>query len=326
MPQSIPVTSAKSHTQKAVAGVVGTDKATITEPIAPIRYCPGAPMLKSPVLKAIATERPVRSKGADSKNISPSTKEMFLIPPLAKGPARMMKRPLKASEVGILSEVRARIKRTIQPTKIPATMQSKEEITDFIPSEAITDLSLFFILLSSFLAFGTGHVKTQLLNRGLLGVKLSNDLALIHHENSVREAHDLIQLKRNEKHRRAAVSGSHYLIMDVFDCADVESACGLDGHKQLVVPVHFSCNDGLLLVSARHGARNRNGALTGTNVKPPDQVLGVFAYCRKADKSVFLKSGLKVSLENHILLKGILSTSPCLCRSSGMWLIPCVLR
>ena len=186
IPQSMPTISASSHIQKAVSGVVGTDKATITDPIAPIRYCPGAPMLKRPVLKAIATDRPVIRSGADSKNMSPRTKVMFLDPPLAKGPARMIVRPLNASDSGILSEVSAKIRRTNHPTKIPAIIQSREEITDFIPADETNELSLFVIMLSPFLTFCARHVKSELLNRCGLWIEFANDFSLVHYKYSIR--------------------------------------------------------------------------------------------------------------------------------------------
>ena len=134
IPQRVPTTRARTQTKKAVCGVVGTESATMIEPIAPIRYCPGAPMLKRPVLNAIATERPVRSSGATSNSISPNTNATFLIPPLAKGPARIIRIPLNASDTGTLSDVSANMRSTSHPTNIPATIQSNDDMTDFVPS------------------------------------------------------------------------------------------------------------------------------------------------------------------------------------------------
>ena len=72
IPPAIPTSSAKSHTSIGGMTLVGIDRATIRLPIAPIRYCPGAPMLKSPVLKARATESPVIIKGVQLKSILPN--------------------------------------------------------------------------------------------------------------------------------------------------------------------------------------------------------------------------------------------------------------
>ena len=47
----------------------------------PNNICPGVPILKSPVLNANPTERPVRIKGVAVANVSPIL-EIFISPPL----------------------------------------------------------------------------------------------------------------------------------------------------------------------------------------------------------------------------------------------------
>ena len=70
-PSTIPVRNA--HTQARPAGhpLVPIQIATEMLPIVPIRYCPAAPILKSPVLNATATERPVKISGVARKSMFP---------------------------------------------------------------------------------------------------------------------------------------------------------------------------------------------------------------------------------------------------------------
>ena len=65
IPQTVPVRIARTHTRTPSAGFpfVSMFRATRSEPVRPIRNCPAAPMLKSPVLYAMATETPVMMSG-----------------------------------------------------------------------------------------------------------------------------------------------------------------------------------------------------------------------------------------------------------------------
>jgi hypothetical protein len=108
-------------------------------------------MLKSPVLKAIATERPVIIKGADSSSISPKLNKISFILPLEKGPEIIMIRPEKASEKGISCVKAARRISTTAPTKKPPKIHTSEAIIDLVESSAKTFLKKDEIL--NFLIF-----------------------------------------------------------------------------------------------------------------------------------------------------------------------------
>ena len=56
------------------------------------------------------------------------------------------------------------------------------------------------------------------------GIQLAHDLALIHHEDAVGQAHDLVQLQRDQQHRLALVPLGHQLAVDVLNGAHVQAA------------------------------------------------------------------------------------------------------
>ena len=82
-------------------------------------------MLNSPVLNAIATERPVIIIGVDSKIIWPIIDAVFP-EPLAKGPPKMYFRARKACESGTSLDVSAIITKTIHPIKMPEIIHIRE--------------------------------------------------------------------------------------------------------------------------------------------------------------------------------------------------------
>ena len=66
-PARIPARKDSGHTE-----VVGMLSATTSVAMVPMRYCPGAPMLNRPVLKATATDSPVRISGVARNSILPT--------------------------------------------------------------------------------------------------------------------------------------------------------------------------------------------------------------------------------------------------------------
>ena len=65
-PARIPLRNASSHTNGAGTTAVGMLNATISVAAVLIKYCPGAPILKRPVLNATATDSPVRINNHDN--------------------------------------------------------------------------------------------------------------------------------------------------------------------------------------------------------------------------------------------------------------------
>ena len=70
-PASIPPKKAISQTIIGATTVVGIESAKIKVTAVLTKYCPGAPILNNPVLKATATDKPVKIKGVALNNISP---------------------------------------------------------------------------------------------------------------------------------------------------------------------------------------------------------------------------------------------------------------
>ena len=82
---------------------------------------------------------------------------------------------------------------------------------------------------SSPLPLGAGHVQAHLFRRGGLGVQLAHDLALIDHQDTVGQGHDLVQLQAHQQHRLAGVPLGHDLLVDILDGAHVQGPCRSPG-------------------------------------------------------------------------------------------------
>ena len=95
-----------------------------------------------------------------------------------------------------------------------------------------------------------GHVKTELLDIGLLRIELSDDLSVMHDQNTVGQTHDLVQLQGDEEDCLAAVPLLNDLGMNEFDGAHIESAGRLHRHDQCLITIDLTGDDRLLLVAA----------------------------------------------------------------------------
>ena len=133
----------KASTQITPTGTAleGMDRATIRVTMVEIRYWPGAPMLKRPVLKATATERPVMIRGVARNSMLPrftALKPQVRVPaasrPVLKIPAKMMRMPSHAPLREIFSLHRPTIRTAMPPTRRPATMEIRDESTFLVPS------------------------------------------------------------------------------------------------------------------------------------------------------------------------------------------------
>ena len=69
--------------------------------------------------------------------------------------------------------------------------------------------------------------------------------------------------------------------------------------------VHFSRDDGFLLVTARHGTNDCYRTLTATYVVFFDKFVGILSYRFETNKSAFLEFGFEITLQNHILFERI---------------------
>ena len=106
----------------------------------PMRYCPAAPMLNRPVLKATATERPVMIKGVALKSMFPIFTGLNpkvrapLSRPVLNTPRNTSLTPSQIPLAEMLSLVRPTITIIIIPTAIPIKMEIMAESTDLAPS------------------------------------------------------------------------------------------------------------------------------------------------------------------------------------------------
>ena len=202
-PSTVPVSSASVHMIHAGMLPCGMLSATSRLPMAPIRYCPGAPILNRPVLKARETERPVMMSGVAVNSMLPQVKSTSLALPAAPGPESTMKMPLKASDTGISLEQIAITSSTMKPTSRPPRIQMRDAMTDCTAGlRRKGTFSVVFAVLRIFsasfrvrLPFGARHIQAELLYGGGFGIELAHDLALVHHQDAVREVHDLVQLQ-----------------------------------------------------------------------------------------------------------------------------------
>ena len=120
------------------------------------------------------------------------------------------------------------------------------------------------------LASAAEHLEPDLLLRHLARV-LADDLALVDHEDPVREREDLVELERDEQDRAALVALGDEPPVEVLDRADVEAARRLRRDEHLRVAGDLPRGDELLLVAAREraGRRERPAA---AHVELVDQV------------------------------------------------------
>ena len=144
-PQSAPANVPQINASNQITGdgtvADGIDKETINVTIAPIKYCPGAPILNKPVLNAIHADKPVRINGVALNNMLPNWNSE--LPPPENGPPRTMRMPRTASANPIRGLNMDSNTRTTNPTKIPPKIHNKEALSDFNPAEDF--LFLFFI-------------------------------------------------------------------------------------------------------------------------------------------------------------------------------------
>ena len=153
-PAAQPPRNATSQINAGGTDSEGMPSASIKVTMVPMRYCPGAPMLNSPVLKATATERPVKINGVPRKSIFPM---LVGLKPKVKFPAAsrpVLNRPPKIKRIPSQALERVRLRlvkpttRTItQPTASPIRMERIEARTERTLSRSSKEEPCFFILL-----------------------------------------------------------------------------------------------------------------------------------------------------------------------------------
>ena len=135
----------KARIQMMTGGTtsLGMPRAIIRLAMVPMRYWPGAPMLKRPVLNATATERPVMMSGVARKSMLPvftGLKPKVSTPPSPRPVEKMLPRTMRTPSQALLGErlslVRPTTTMTMQPTSRPMTMEARLASTVLVPSLA----------------------------------------------------------------------------------------------------------------------------------------------------------------------------------------------
>ena len=143
----------------------------------PARYCPGAPMLKRPVLNAVATESPVRISGMARKSMLPMLAGLKpnVSAPVASRP--VLKRPKNTSRMPSHALWKPRdlfVQPTIRMSSVPASRPMRMESSD-----AMTERTLSFFqkeVFSSFISFPPYPAASRRPYKGrALPRKLSSD-------------------------------------------------------------------------------------------------------------------------------------------------------
>ena len=143
VPANIPLKKAKIQIKTVGTDSEGMFSATYSVAAVLMRYCPGAPMLKRPVLNATATERPVRIRGVARKSMLPmlvGLKPKVSVPaalrPVENSPPNTRRIPSHALERPSEGFPMPTSKMMTLPTTRPMTMEISEERTALVPSLA----------------------------------------------------------------------------------------------------------------------------------------------------------------------------------------------
>src|SRR5438552_2665626 len=97
------------------------------------------------------------------------------------------------------------------------------------------------------------HQEPQLLEIDIVDVEDCHKSAADHDGDAVAEREDLLELGGDQQRAAAGALVVEDLLVDVLDCAHIESTCGLGRDQQPGLPVQRARKHRLLLVSARHG-------------------------------------------------------------------------
>ena len=144
-PARMPARKASSHTTGEGTAEVGMLRATMRVAAVPMRYCPGAPMLNRPVLKATATDSPVSMSGVARNSILPTLaglKPKVRLPeasrPVLSMPPSTSRTPSHTLFPSILLLARPLITTMTQPTSRPMRMEITEAAAVLAPSFSIS--------------------------------------------------------------------------------------------------------------------------------------------------------------------------------------------
>ena len=73
-------------------------------------------------------------------------------------------------------------------------------------------------------SFGSGHIKSQLLRIGLIRIQFSDDFPLVHYENPVGKAHDLVKFQRNQQYSLILIPFRYQLTVDMLYGSHVQAS------------------------------------------------------------------------------------------------------
>ena len=120
---------------------------------APARYCPGAPMLKRPVLYATATERPVKITGVARKSrlpmevgLKPNVRLPAALRPVLNRPANTSRMPSHALFSPSSGLQMPTIRMMMLPAPRPMSIESSDACTVRAPSDFTSREKLFLLM------------------------------------------------------------------------------------------------------------------------------------------------------------------------------------
>src|SRR2546426_8624076 len=294
-PPSAPATIALG-TGRA-AGVPGRRAPTPAAANAPTRNWPGTPILKRPALKPSPTASPPKIRGAAA------TRVLAIPVPLPKAPASRLayaangRRGAKPVDVKTLETTITTAATTNASTMARSGIEATCQICRANRRNRLTSCP----------CRSGGHEKPDLLALGLCGGKCPHDVAAEHDQDPVRKLEHLVELRRDEEDRGAAIASGDHLLVDELDAADVEASGWLVEHQQLHVLTELPGDDHLLLVATGQRPREslRAGRADVELLHEADRVLCDRAEVANDSSEAAGERRVRVSRERQVVVYGI---------------------
>src|SRR5688500_5627792 len=84
------------------------------------------------------------------------------------------------------------------------------------------------------------HEESELAARHLAARELACNPALVQHDDAVAQVQNLVEIEGDQQDGLAGITYRDQFLVDEFDGADIEPACGLDGQQHIGVPLQLA--------------------------------------------------------------------------------------